>query len=510
MFDLENISLKNKKAWSLIQSGNTCGVFQLESELGKQWAKTIRPSNINELSALLALIRPACLESGMTSQYSRIKNGKEPPFKFGDEDVDRILNPTNGVLIYQEQLMKFGGEIAWKHFEHLDRLVIVDKLRKGIGKKNAKLISDLKQKFIDGCVHNGRTVDFSEKLFDIIEKAGRYAFNDAHAKKYALWSYRTAYAKANFPLEFYCTYLTYSRLRQKPKEEIRNLVNEARMLSIKIDAPSLKNLTEEFQISEDKKSIHFGLSHIKQVSHNDLKVLNDNQEMLSSLGDFFKLHFDKVGFDKRIRSACVESLIKSGSCDFFGLSRSSMLEGFSVLRGLTPRECIYVCDRMSSCNLKEIKNLIKDCAKNFSSEQRRSMLISEAESIDVSRKDSRNKNLMLEKDLIGVEFSMIFDKGKRAKLTCKECYKFSKENRGHKGSVLVKISEVIPLVTKRGQNAGSEMCQIIATDNSGSYRFACFPDNYKKFKNLIEENVDCVIEVDGTGNGWCVNSLNHV
>jgi DNA polymerase III alpha subunit len=138
------------------------------------------------------------------------------------------------------------------------------------------------------------------------------------------------------------------------------------------------------------------------------------------------------------------------------------------------------------------------------------MLISEAESIDVSRKDSRNKNLMLEKDLIGVEFSMIFDKGKRAKLTCKECYKFSKENRGHKGSVLVKISEVIPLVTKRGQNAGSEMCQIIATDNSGSYRFACFPDNYKKFKDLIEENVDCVIEVDGTGNGWCVNSLNHV
>ena len=148
MFDLENISLKNKKAWSLIQSGNTCGVFQLESELGKQWAKTIRPSNINELSALLALIRPACLESGMTSQYSRIKNGKEPPFKFGDEDVDRILNPTNGVLIYQEQLMKFGGEIAWKHFEHLDRLVIVDKLRKGIGKKNAKLISDLKNRIM--------------------------------------------------------------------------------------------------------------------------------------------------------------------------------------------------------------------------------------------------------------------------------------------------------------------------------------------------------------------------
>ena len=95
MFDLENISLKNKKAWSLIQSGNTCGVFQLESELGKQWAKTIRPSNINELSALLALIRPACLESGMTSQYSRIKNGKEPPFKFGDKDVqlNRIVDP---------------------------------------------------------------------------------------------------------------------------------------------------------------------------------------------------------------------------------------------------------------------------------------------------------------------------------------------------------------------------------------------------------------------------------
>ena len=140
-----------------------------------------------------------------------------------------------GVLIYQEQLMKFGGEIAWCDMPYLDRLVIVDKLRKGIGKKDQKIIIDLKDKFIKGCIKNGRSQSIAEQLFSLIEGAGRYAFNDAHAKKYALWSYKTAYLKANFPLEFYCVYLTYSKGKQKPREEIESLVNEAKMLGAKFD-----------------------------------------------------------------------------------------------------------------------------------------------------------------------------------------------------------------------------------------------------------------------------------
>ena len=108
MFSTSNISLKNDKTWRLIQNGHTIGVFQLESELGKKWSAKIKPTNINELSAVISLIRPACLESGMTDTYSKVKNGLAEIPDYEDETINSILSPTMGVLIYQEQLMKFG------------------------------------------------------------------------------------------------------------------------------------------------------------------------------------------------------------------------------------------------------------------------------------------------------------------------------------------------------------------------------------------------------------------
>ena len=512
MLDINNISLKNQKTWDLIQKGHTSGVFQLESELGKQWASKIKPRNITELSAVLSLIRPACLESGMTDQYCRIKNNQEPPFKFNDEAIDKILGPTNGVLIFQEQLMKFGGEIAWVDMERLERLVMVDKLRKGIGKKDMKLLADLKKKFIDGCVRNGRTEDLANKLFTMIENAGRYAFNDAHAKKYAMISYQTAYLKANFPYEFYSVYLSYSRARQKAKEEIRNIVNEARMLGIKISAPKASLANKEFMISGEGKDtrVYFGLSHIKQVSTKDVSVMKDNPDSLSNFCDFILLHFDKERLPNRLRSLCVESLISSGACDEMYESRSVMLEIFNVLKGLTPRELKFVCVKVFESeekNMSVIINAIIQCSQELCTKGRKDLVMSEAKSIDLKDRETDSWRCSRERDSLGVSFTKIFDEDKKDHdITCKDCFRFQKDNRGQSGKMAVSINEIIPLVTKKGKNPGSEMCQMIVSDNSGSFKIACFPDKYSKYKSILNEGEKYIINVQGTGFGWCLEN----
>lgn len=508
--DLNSIPLDNNKTWSLIQRGHTGGVFQLESELGKQWVSRIQPKNLTELSAVLALIRPACLESGMTEHYCKIKNKKEPPLRFNDIEIDRILGPTDGVLIYQEQLMKFGGEVAWKHMPKIERLVMVDKLRKGIGKKDVRLLSELKAKFIEGCVLNGRTEELALRLFSMIESAGRYAFNDAHAKKYALISYRTAYLKANHPYIFYTVYLTYSKSKQKPKEEIRDLINEARMLGMSILPPDVKSGNEEF-ITEGK-DILYGLSHIKQVSKSDVSVISNNKSVVSSFLGLLVLHFDKEGLNKRVRSLAVENLIKSGSCDSYDISRRVMLEIFNIIKGLTPKEIGFVCGLIKNTGattLLEIIKIIKKCGEECSVKKRVDLVISEAESIDITEVDKDSWKVSMERDILGIEFTKIFkdDKVKHS-TTCKECFKLSKNNKGKKGDLAVDISEVINLVTKKGKNPGSEMCQLVVSDNSGSLKLACFPDKYSKYKTVFMEGERYSISIIGTGSGWCLNEIN--
>ena len=507
MLDINNISFNNERTWKLIQSGNTGGVFQLEGDLGKQWASKIKPKNINELSAVLALIRPACLESGMTEMYSRVKNAIEPPNKFGDDDVDRILNPTMGVLIYQEQLMKFGGEVAWKDLPYLDKLVIVDKLRKGIGKKDYKLINDLREKFISGCIRNGKSSDLADKLFSMIESAGRYAFNDAHAKKYAIWSYRTAYLKANFPYEFYCTYLTYSKARQRPREELHDMINEAKMCGIDIVPPSITCSSKDFKILDNgtKKSIIYGLSHIKQFGEKDwLIIKNDRPKTFS---EFLVLSFRE---DNSIRSLGIESLIKSGACDLYGISRKCMLDVVTAIGQLTSREVKFILENINSASgIVEIKEAMNQCAEKISTKARKQIVKSESDAIDVNVTDITEWKAASEKELLGISMtcSAVDTYNGIADFSCKDCYKMLRNNKGVNKNVIASVIDIDLMVTKKGENPGQEMCQVNIADASGSIRMVMFPAAYAKNKNKLRKDGKYELTIKGTGSGWCVESL---
>ena len=207
----------DKETWQLFAEGKTKGVFQLESNLGKSWSKKLAPNNIEELSALIAIIRPGCLKAfvdgkSMTQHFIDRKHGREE-VTYLHESLEEILAQTYGVLVYQEQSMRIAQKIAGFNLEE------ADELRKAIGKKKADLMAKVKKKFIAGA-KKVKIVDkqTAEEIFSWIEKSARYAFNKSHSISYAVCSYWSAYQKPTTQKNFsyhICTTQMKNKIRTK-------------------------------------------------------------------------------------------------------------------------------------------------------------------------------------------------------------------------------------------------------------------------------------------------------
>ena len=207
--NIEQLPLDCGDTWDLICEGNTKGVFQLESQLGRSMAERVKPRNMEQLSDLVAIIRPGCMEAivdgkSLTNHYIDRKHGVDPVEYFHDA-LEPILKSTHGILVYQEQALLIARDIAGFDLQEADIL------RKAIGKKNVGLMTDLKEKFITKSVEKGTvTREQAEEIFSWIEKSQRYSFNKSHSVSYAYNAYLTAFTKTHFPHEFFTSYLKNS------------------------------------------------------------------------------------------------------------------------------------------------------------------------------------------------------------------------------------------------------------------------------------------------------------
>lgn len=257
------MDFNDSKTWDLFKQGRTKGVFQLESNLGKSWSKKLQPSNIEELSALIAIIRPGVLKSSidgksLANHYVDRKLGKDKTEYFHPA-LENILKSTYGVLVYQEESMLIAKQIAGFSLQE------ADELRKAIGKKKADLMAKIRVKFIDraealGIVKRSE----AEQIFDWIEKSARYQFNKSHSVSYAVNAYMSAWYKANYTKEFFISSLSFAGDKQNPHREIYELVSEAKLFDIDIRVPDLTHFTEKFAWSNGK--IYFGIKDIKSLT----------------------------------------------------------------------------------------------------------------------------------------------------------------------------------------------------------------------------------------------------
>ena len=199
--DLADIDFTDAATYRLLSSGETTGVFQLESSGMKDLLVRLRPEFFDDVIALVALYRPGPMESGMIDDYVERKHGRRTVEYFVPE-LEHILKETYGVIVYQEQVMKIAGALADY------TMAEADDLRKAMGKKIPEIMSMHRERFMKGAVTNGVPSLKAEKIFDLMEKFGGYGFNKSHSAAYALIAYQTAYLKAHYPVEFMASLLT--------------------------------------------------------------------------------------------------------------------------------------------------------------------------------------------------------------------------------------------------------------------------------------------------------------
>jgi DNA polymerase-3 subunit alpha len=272
MSDFNINNFEDPDVWDLICDGRTKGVFQLESSLGKHWAKQVRPRNIKELAALISLIRPGCLKAkdadgkSMTQVYVDRKANQDL-ITYPDDALIDILSETYGVLVYQEQSMMIAQRLAGFDLQEADTL------RKAIGKKKAALMEEIKGSFLAGVASQGLiTKEVAEEIFSWIEKSNRYAFNKSHAVSYAINAYWSAYCKFYKTIPFYVSYLNHSDRKPDSQKELKELIVDAKFSDIEVYPPRLQHLHTNF--CAEGSRIYFGLNYIK-LTRRRLSLLVD-------------------------------------------------------------------------------------------------------------------------------------------------------------------------------------------------------------------------------------------
>lgn len=306
---LESIPMDDEETYKLYSSGQTVGVFQMESPGMQKVAKELRPNRFDDLAVLVALYRPGPIESGMLQQYVDAKNGKIE-VTYPCEAVEKIAGKTFGVLVYQEQVMKIAMEMAGYDLGQADGL------RKVIGRKEFTKIKAAVADFVSACENNGYSHDVAEEVARQIEAAGKYLFNYSHSVSYARLSYKTAYLKAHYPVQYMCALLN-SRSDQK---KLLPYINEAKRLGIKLLSPDLSVGNREWTV--EGNAIRCGLCYIKGVGAN---LVTDNTDTWEAV-----VESNNKGI--------VESLIKAGALDYLGKTRGWMIANLQNSKDIAARK----------------------------------------------------------------------------------------------------------------------------------------------------------------------------
>ncbi|MBH59426.1 MAG: DNA polymerase III subunit alpha, partial [Thaumarchaeota archaeon] len=325
---LNDISLKDQPTFELLSRGETVGVFQMEGSGMTRYLKELKPTSIEDVSAMIALYRPGPMEHITT--FIDAKHGRKK-VQYLHPSLEKILKETYGVIVYQDQVLNIFRTFAGYSFGEADIV------RKAMGKKIPEIMAQEKDNFINGANTLGYPQDLATQLYNLTEPFAGYAFNKAHSVSYGLISYWTAYFKANYPVEYMTSLLNvYSGNNDK----IHTAIEECRRLSIPVLPPDLNNSFVDFSIESTESNapaIRWGLGSLMNVSHSSIKPLVESRSKLNPPIFQSIEHLcestESTGLSRKI----LESLIKSGSLDSFG-DRSALLSVIDRIISLSQSE----------------------------------------------------------------------------------------------------------------------------------------------------------------------------
>ena len=314
--DLDRLPLDDKKVYELLQRCDTTGIFQLESDGMRSYLKKLQADNFEDIVAMLALYRPGPLDAGMVDDYINVKHGAQ--VKYPHPMLKEILAPTNGVFLYQEQVMKSAQVMAGYS------LGGADLLRRAMGKKKVEEMDRQRSVFVEGAAEKNIDEKKANEIFDLIDKFSGYGFNKSHSVAYAYVSYHTAWLKSHYPAPFMAAVLSGM---MDDTDRVSFTVSEILKMGLKVNSPNVCESDYQFSIADDK-TVVYGLGAIKGVGEALVERVMAERQANGVFKDLFDFCFriEKRYLNKR----ALEALIYSGALDVFDVSRASLIKTYPV------------------------------------------------------------------------------------------------------------------------------------------------------------------------------------
>ncbi len=461
--DLAEIPLDDSKVFELFSAGQTVAVFQFESAKMQEYLKKLKPTSIDDIIAMNALYRPGPMD--MIDDFIDRKLGKKP-IEYLHPNMEKILRPTYGVMVYQEQVMQIANEIAGF------TLAQADMMRRAMGKKDKDLMAEQKKQFVEGAATKSIDRKLAGEIFDLIDKFASYGFNKSHSAAYSVLAYQTAYLKAYFTAEFMAATLT-SEIGDINKMTL--LLDECRKQKIEVLGPDVNESHATFSVTDGK--LRVGLSAIKNVGVGAAEEINRAR----TEGGKFENVFDFVArVDlKSVNKRALESLIKAGAFDSLGHRRAQLANSFEriVQFGLSVQE-----SRTSSqSSLFDLMNAEEKKLATYPT-------------LDDVPEWSQGEKLNREKELLGVYIS-----GHPLLKFEQEYNSFTNIRIGDastlQGVTGARAAGIVVDVRRKIDRKGNTMAFVQLEDFTGKGELIFFSDAYAKYQGILYP--DSIILVSG-------------
>ncbi len=446
--DIFKIPLDDQKTYEMISRGNTVGIFQLESEGMKNLIVKMKPHQFTDISTCIALYRPGPMEN--IPLYLKNRSQRQH-IEYLHPDLIPIIGETFGVIIYQEQIMQIAQVMAGF------ALSKADILRKAMSKKNASELIKLKEEFIQGCIEKGHQKSIGEQLYELILKFANYGFNKSHSVAYGMISYQMAYLKANYP-QYFMLSLLDSVIGGEAKTS--EYLNECKKCGVELAPLSINHSCANFTYEDDK--IRLPLVCIKGIGTNAV-----NQILIERENGLFSDYFEFVARInmRKLSRTNIESLIKAGALDEFGLSRNSMI--------------LSLDDALNYANLVKIDNP----DQNFID-----LGLVYKPKITV-KEDTMIERLQNEKEVLGFYLS------EHPLISLKKQINFQGSTIDELNISPNRVKLLVNIIKiKHYQAKTGEMAFVSADDESGSIDLVVLPNQYKKYQHLLEKGKVVLIE----------------
>jgi DNA polymerase-3 subunit alpha len=492
LIDFSSINHNCPKTWEVFHSGMTKGIFQLENKLGQDWSKKIKPSNLDELSAVISVIRPGTLKSklngtSLTQHFADRKNGSEST-EYIHESLKPILASTYGILVYQEQAMRIAVDLAGFDLKE------ADSLRRAISKKNAELMTQVEELFIKKTKELKVVDEENAKLvFSWIRESQKYSFNKSHGVGYSEIGYWCAYMKAHFPIHFYTSWLYYAKDKQFSQEEVELLIEDAFKAGINVLPPTIKygNDVDLSHFFTKNGNIYFGVADIKKIGDSLAKKLsvaigNGEQELGKKIGDWSWYEF-LVFIGDEISSSAMNNLIAVGGVDYLdcGMSRNGKLFQYNVYNQLDTKEKQYIKYIGVSSLEDAILKILNDTLLKRTVNRRKKLgdLLHSLRDAPYSTKDTRYQIIKAEQELLGVPVSC--SRTDECSVSGESMCVDIPFKKG-KTTIAVEILSIREHIIKSGASKGKKMAFLKVKDSSGtSDDVVIFSEKYEEAAALI-------------------------